>query len=288
MKHVGIDVGGTKCFGVLVDSHGTVLQEVRYPTPHASELIDLLEKMFHELGGETTLGIGVPGLITADGVIKASPNMKGAHNIAVGPELRARLGIAVHVENDATVAAFGEWKSGAAMGARDAVMVTLGTGIGGGIVMGGQLQRGANGFAGEIGHMVVERDGVECPCGRRGCWERYASGSALKMLSDGVEGKEVFEKFHAGDPDAIAIVNTFATWIAEGLASLTNICDPEVIVIGGGVIESFASRIDVLEEKFSSSLYSSEMRPHPRLAPAALGERAGAIGAALLVGELVN
>lgn len=288
MKHVGIDVGGTKCFGVLVDSHGTVLQEVRYPTPHASELIDLLEKMFHELGGETTLGIGVPGLITADGVIKASPNMKGAHNIAVGPELRARLGIAVHVENDATVAAFGEWKSGAAMGARDAVMVTLGTGIGGGIVMGGQLQRGANGFAGEIGHMVVERDGVECPCGRRGCWERYASGSALKMLSGGVEGKEVFENFHAGDPDAIAIVNTFATWIAEGLASLTNICDPEVIVIGGGVIESFASRIDVLEEKFSSSLYSSEMRPHPRLSPAALGERAGAIGAALLVGELVN
>jgi len=288
VKHVGIDVGGTKCFGVLVDSHGTVLQEVRYPTPHASELIELLEKMFHELGGETTLGIGVPGLITADGVIKASPNMKGAHNIAVGPELRARLGIAVHVENDATVAAFGEWKSGAAMGARDAVMVTLGTGIGGGIVMGGQLQRGANGFAGEIGHMIVERDGVECPCGRRGCWERYASGSALEKLSGGVEGKEVFEKFHAGDSDAIAIVNTFATWIAEGLASLTNICDPEVIVIGGGVIESFASRIDVLEEKFSSSLYSSEMRPHPRLAPAALGERAGAIGAALLVGELVN
>jgi glucokinase len=261
---------------------------VRYPTPHASELIDLLEKMFHELGGETTLGIGVPGLITADGVIKASPNMKGAHNIAVGPELRERLGIAVHVENDATVAAFGEWKSGAAMGARDAVMVTLGTGIGGGIVMGGHLQRGANGFAGEIGHMVVERDGIECPCGRRGCWERYASGSALKMLSGGVDGKEVFEKFHAGDTDAIVTVNTFATWIAEGLASLTNICDPEVIVIGGGVIESFASRIDVLEEKFSASLYSSEMRPHPRLAPAALGERAGAIGAALLVGELVT
>jgi glucokinase len=287
VKHVGIDVGGTKCHGVLVNNHGTILQEVRYPTPHASGLINLLEAMFRELGGETTLGIGVPGLITSDGVIKASPNMKGAHNIAVGPELRTRLGIAVHVENDATVAAFGEWKSGAAMGARDAIMVTLGTGIGGGIVMGGQLQRGANGFAGEIGHMVVERNGVECPCGRRGCWERYASGSALKMLSGGIDGKQVFEKFHAGNVEAIEVVNTFASWIAEGLASLTNICDPEVIVIGGGVIESFASRIDVLEEKFSASLYSSEMRRHPRLAPAALGERAGAIGAALLVGELV-
>lgn len=288
MKHVGIDVGGTKCHGVIVDIHGTVLHEVRYPTPHAADLIDLLQEMFRELGGETTLGIGVPGLITADGVIKASPNMNGAYNIAVGPELRERLGIAVHVENDATVAAFGEWKSGAAMGARDAVMVTLGTGIGGGIVMGGQLQRGANGFAGEIGHMIVERNGIECPCGRRGCWERYASGSALKMLSGGVDGREVFAKFHAGDADAVEVVSTFATWIAEGLASLTNICDPEVIVIGGGVIESFASRIDVLEEKFSASLYSSDMRPHPRLVAAALGERAGAIGAALLVGELIH
>ena len=288
MKHVGIDVGGTKCFGVIVDPHGLVLHEVRYPTPHASELIDLLEAMFRELGGETTLGIGVPGLITTDGIIKASPNMKGAHNIPVGPELRKRLGIAVHVENDATSAAFGEWKSGAAMGAHDAVMVTLGTGIGGGIVMGGQLQRGANGFAGEIGHMVVERNGVECPCGRRGCWERYASGSALKMLSGGVDGKEVFERFHDGDADASAVVDAFAAWIAEGLASLTNICDPEVIVIGGGVIESFASRLEVLEEKFSAALYSSDMRPHPRLAPAALGERAGAIGAALLVGENVS
>ena len=288
MKHVGIDVGGTKCLGVIVDSYGHVLDEVRYPTPHASELIDLLEKMFQELKGETTLGIGVPGLITSDGVIKASPNMKGAHNIGVGPELRERLGIAVHVENDATVAAFGEWKSGAAMGARDAVMVTLGTGIGGGIVMGGHLQRGANGFAGEIGHMVIERDGVECPCGRRGCWERYASGSALKMLSGGVDGKDVFEKFHAGDADATAIVHTFVSWIAEGLASLTNICDPEVIVVGGGVIESFADGFGLLDEKFSQSLYSSQMRPHPRLVPASLGEKAGAVGAALLVAEVVS
>ncbi len=285
MKHVGIDVGGTKCFGVLVDDSGDVLREVRYPTPHASELINLLEAMFRELEGETTLGVGVPGLITADGVIKASPNMKGAHNIAVGPELRERLGIAVHVENDATSAAFGEWKAGAAMGAHDAVMVTLGTGIGGGIVMGGQLQRGANGFAGEIGHMIIERDGVECPCGRRGCWERYASGSAIEWLSGGIEGKSVFERFHAGDAHATHVVNTFAGWIAEGLASLTNICDPEVIVIGGGVIESFAAKIELLREKFSAALYSSEMRPHPRLAPASLGERAGAIGAALLVAD---
>ena len=135
MSFVGIDVGGTKCHGVRVDQHGAVLEEIRYPTPHASELVDLLESMFHELSGTQTLGVGVPGLITPDGIVRASPNMKGAHNIAVGPELRSRLGISVHVENDATMAAFGEWKAGAAIGARNAVIVTLGTGIGGGIVM---------------------------------------------------------------------------------------------------------------------------------------------------------
>jgi glucokinase len=107
------------------------------------------------------------------------------------------------------------------------------------------------------------------------------------MLSGGVDGKDVFEKFHAGDADATAVVHTFVSWIAEGLASLTNICDPEVIVIGGGVIESFADGFDLLEEKFSQSLYSSQMRPHPRLVPAALGEKAGAVGAALLVAEVV-
>jgi glucokinase len=236
--------------------------------------------MFRELDGETTLGIGVPGLITADGVIKASPNMKGAHNISVGPELRDRLGIAVHVENDATVAAFGEWKSGAAMGARDAVMVTLGTGIGGGIVMGGQLQRGANGFAGEIGHMVVERDGVECPCGRRGCWERYASGSALKMLSGGIDGKDVFEKFHAGDADATAVVHTFVSWIAEGLASLTNICDPEVIVIGGGVIDAGEILLKPTREALERTMPFAGKHPYPELIAAQLGNEAGLVGVA--------
>ncbi|MEY4633953.1 MAG: glucokinase, partial [Actinomycetota bacterium] len=209
MSRVGIDVGGTKCFGVLVDENGQVVRDVRYPTPPADELIDLLQSMFIELDGSASLGIGVPGLITTDGVIKASPNMRGAKNVPVGPELRSRLGVAVHVENDATMAAYGEWKIGAARGAQNAVMVTLGTGIGGGIVMGGELHRGANGFTGEIGHMVVQRDGVECVCGRRGCWERYASGSALKMLSGGMSGEEVFAAYARGDAHVQKVVAEF-------------------------------------------------------------------------------
>ena len=287
MNHVGIDVGGTKCHGVLVDETGNVLAEVRHQTPHASELIALLSSMFTELGGTTTVGIGVPGLISHDGIVRASPNMRGAHNIPVGPSLRESLGISVHVENDATVAAYGEWRAGAARGAHNAVMVTLGTGIGGGIVMGNVLQRGAHGFAGEIGHMVVERDGIQCPCGLRGCWERYASGSALRVLSGGMSGEEVFAAFHAGDDAARAVIDIYAEWIAIGLASLTNICDPELIVIGGGVVESFADNLNMVSEHFSRALYSSEARPHPLVVPAALGERAGAVGAALLVADSV-
>lgn len=285
MNHVGIDVGGTKCHGVLIDNDGVLLSEVRYPTPHADQLIDLLEAMFRELGGETTLGIGVPGLISHEGIIHASPNLTGARDVPVGPELRRRTGIAVHVENDATSAAFAEWRVGAAAGTRDAVMVTLGTGIGGGIVMGGELHRGAHGFAGEIGHMVVERNGVKCPCGLHGCWERYASGSALRHLSGGMSGEEVFRLFREGDAAAQSVVNEFAQWIAIGMASLTNICDPEVIVLGGGVIESFHGDVSIIQDYLAQSLYSSAARPHPRLTVATLGERAGAIGAALLVAE---
>jgi glucokinase len=285
VSRVGIDVGGTKCFGVLVDENGQVVREVRYPTPPADELIDLLQSMFIELDGSASLGIGVPGLITTDGVIKASPNMRGAKNVPVGPELRSRLGVDVHVENDATMAAYGEWKIGAARGAQNAVMVTLGTGIGGGIVMGGELHRGANGFTGEIGHMVVQRDGVECVCGRRGCWERYASGSALKMLSGGMSGEEVFAAHARGDAHAQKVVAEFADWIAVGLANMTNICDPEVIVIGGGVVQSFGEVIESVRSSFVAALYSSELRAHPRLEIATLGERAGAIGCALIGAE---
>ena len=288
MRHVGIDVGGTKCHGVALDGDGTIVGEVRRPTPHATDLVGVLAAMFRELGGETTLGIGLPGLITPDGTVVASPNMRGANNVPVGPGLRAELGAAVHVENDATLAAFGEWKAGAAVGARDAVMVTLGTGIGGGIVMGGELQRGAHGFAGEIGHMMVERDGVECPCGRRGCWERYASGSALRDLSGGLDGPQVVARYRTGDGRAVEALRAFSDWIAVGLASLTNICDPEVIVIGGGVVESFDVIMPLVEEFLDARLYSSQWRPRPRVVTAALGERAGAIGGALIAGTVFS
>lgn len=282
MTTIGIDVGGTKCHGVLVDTDGRVLREARRPTPDAAQLVDTLLGIVEELGGNCPVGIGVPGLVTPDGVITASPNLRGARNVPVGPGLRSALGPAVHVENDATAAAYGEWTAGAARGANDALLVTLGTGIGGGIVMGGELHRGAHGFAGEIGHMTVETDGVECPCGRRGCWERYASGSALSRMGGGRTGEEVVEAARAGDRSALAVIDDFSRWVAVGVSSLTNVVDPEVVVLGGGVIDAW----DVWEEPVrrwaDRFLYASAHRARPRIEPAQLGAAAGAVGSALL------
>ncbi len=282
MTAIGIDVGGTKCLGVALDDAGAVVAEARESTPAATELVVLLARMWSDLGGDAPLGVGLPGLITPTGVVRASPNLRGARDVAVGPALREVLGIEVHVDNDATCAALAEWRVGAARGARDALMVTLGTGIGGGIVMGGRLQRGAHGFAGEIGHMTVERDGLECVCGRRGCWERYASGNALRTLSGGRTGEEVFAAHLAGDAAAADVVSEWTGWIATGLASLTNICDPEVIVLGGGTVDSVGPVMDEVRARYSRALYSPQHRTHPRLVTAELGARAGAIGAAML------
>lgn len=279
----GIDVGGTKCLGVVVDPSGAVRSRVRISTPKgASELLDALAGLARELEPFDSLGVGVPGLVTRDGVLLAAPNLTGVRHLLVEAELEARLGHPVAVDNDATCAAVAEWRAGAGRGSHDLVVVTLGTGIGGGIVAGGRMQRGHHGFAGEIGHMVVQADGDPCVCGRRGCWERYASGSALGRLDPGRSGEELVAAARAGDPSAIALVERFAWWVALGLVNLTNTTDPELLVIGGGL----AGAADVLEapvqQAFDALLYSADDRPRPRVRFASLGEDAGAIGAAFV------
>ncbi|NBP18150.1 MAG: ROK family protein, partial [Actinobacteria bacterium] len=196
----GIDVGGTKCLGVVLDaqrevtSEHDVLHQVRNSTPRADKLVDALEVLAGQLGDVQSLGVGVPGLITLDGVMRASPNIPGSVDVAVGPELSKRLGRQVNVDNDGNLAALAEWRYGAARGAKNMWMVTLGTGIGGGHVVNGVVQRGVNGFAGEIGHIVVNPDGPRCTCGRKGCWEVYASGRGLRMLAAGEAGESVIAR----------------------------------------------------------------------------------------------
>ena len=279
---IGIDVGGTKCLGVAVDDSGKVVRQYRLPTPHADALCDTLVEIVAQLGEFNLIGIGVPGLISPQGVIRASPNLVGAKELALRQMLEDRLGKKVLVENDATCAALGEWRSGAAHGATDAWVITLGTGIGGGFISGSVLQRGAHGFAGEVGHMVVDPDGPLCPCGRNGCWERYASGNGLSYLANGEKGEDVLSRAKAGATDALDVVDTFAKWVALGLVNLTNMTDPEVIVVGGGVIVSADVVMPRIAHWFEQLLYSPKHRAHPRLVAAQLGEQAGAIGAAML------
>lgn len=278
----GIDVGGTKCLGVVVDGSGVIVREVRRPTPTADLLVGVLQEIVLELGEHDTVGVGVPGLISRQGVIRSSPNMSTAIEMPVRERLSDALGERVWCDNDATCATLAEWQMGAGVGAQDMVLVTLGTGIGGGIVSGGVLQHGAHGHAGEAGHMVVDAHGDPCPCGQRGCWERYASGAGLARLAGGLSGEEVVGRARRGDGAAVTVVNTYCEWVALGLANLANFSDPDVMVIGGGVMEAVDILLPPIRQHFARLLYAPSHRQHPRVVGAELGERAGAIGASLL------
>jgi glucokinase len=302
----GIDVGGTKCLGVVIDAAGAVIAETRRPTPRGGEaLIDVLAAVVGDLEAEVgrlpTLGVGVPGLVTLQGVLRASPNIADVRELDVAGRLEERLQRPVTVGNDATWAVFSEWRLGAGRGVDDVVMVTLGTGIGGGVVAGGRLVVGANGFTGEFGHMVVDPNGPPCPCGRRGCWERYASGSGLAQIARAaavggrlprvvqmaggdpahVRGEHVQDAAREGDEAALAVVDEFARWVALGLVNLTNVLDPAAFVLGGGLAQGADLYLAPIQRWFVTLLYSPQLRPHPTLGFAELGEQAGAIGGAL-------
>lgn len=300
---VGIDVGGTKCLGVVLDPSGVVIDEQRRPTPEGPDaIIDTLAELATSLGANGSLGVGVPGLVTRDGVLRAAPNLVDIRDFQVGRLLTEALGFKVRVDNDGTCAGAAEWKVGAAVGCADMVMVTLGTGIGGGVIAGNALIRGANGFTGEIGHMVVDPDGPPCPCGRRGCWERYASGSGLGRLAreaavgkrlrrvvelaggdaENVRGEDVQAAAREGDDEALAVVDSFGRWVALGLVNLANILDPEMFVLGGGLAASADLYLAPIQKWFTQLLYAPDLRPHPQLRFAQLREQAGAVGAALL------
>jgi glucokinase len=302
VRHAGVDIGGTKCLGVVVDGAGAVLQEERVSTPYgAPALLDALVHLAAVLAPFDTFGVGAAGLVETGGMWRAAPNVGGVFDFALGELLAERLGRPVEVDNDATCATLAEWQAGAAIGATDVVLVTLGTGIGGGFVSDGRLLRGANGFAGEPGHMVVDPNGPPCVCGRRGCWERYASGSGLARLAreaatggrlarvvalagdaEAVRGEHVQWAAREGDREALAVIDEWAWWVALGLVNLTNLLDPEVVVMGGGLAGAVDLVLAPVRHHFGELLYAPAHRPHPRIEMAALGERSAAIGAAFL------
>ncbi len=305
-RRVGIDVGGTKAQGVALDPSGNVEATAQRPTPRGDgslgALVDTLAELADELGECGSLGVGVPGLVTRHGVLRAAPNLDGVADFEIARLLGERRGTSVYVDNDATCATVAEWQLGAARGSDNMMLVTLGTGIGGGLVANGAILRGMNGFAGEFGHMVVDPDGPRCPCGRRGCWERYASGSGLAMLAreaatgqrlrdvvrhaggdpQAVRGEHVQAAAREGDPEALAVIDDFARWVALGLSNLTNAFDPEMFVLGGGLASGADLYLEPIVRWYGELLYQPHLRPMPRVEFAKWGPLAGAVGAALL------
>lgn len=299
---VGIDVGGTKCLGVALDENGSILRELKVPTPTgADELVATLATIAAELDADGAVGIGVPGLVNREGVLLAAPNVTSVRMLPLRDRLQQASGLRVIVDNDNTVACLAEWTYGAGRGCDDVVLVGLGTGIGGGFVSGGALQRGHHGFSGEFGHMIVEQHGLQCPCGQRGCWERYASGSGLGHLArlaasagnldsvvstvgaiDDIRGEHVTTAAQSGDAQALEVIGTFAEWVALGLVNLTNLFDPAVIVLSGGLSADPDLFLPPIASSYSATLFGSSVRPQPDLKFAELGPSAGGIGAALL------
>ncbi len=308
-RFVGIDIGGTKMLGVVVDAAAPteVLASQRLPTPRGTDaLLDGISALVDALdhGGTGPLGIGIPGLVENGAVFRAGANLPEVLDVDVAGALGERTGRHVVVDNDATCATYAEFRGGAGAGHTDGVLLTLGTGIGGGVVAGGAVRHGAHGFAGEPGHMLVDPTGPRCPCGRRGCWERFASGSGLGRMgrdaalageldaavalsggdAEDVRGEHVVAAARAGDAGAGAVLDEFAWWVAAGTANLIDLLDPSIVVLGGGVMEAGDVLLHRIRAAVPEQVLFHDQRPAVVITAAAFGERAGAIGAAVNAG----
>jgi glucokinase len=304
---VGIDVGGTKIAGGVVDERGNVLARARRVSPATdTEAIELaIEDLVSELRGAheiEAVGIGAAGFVdSARSVVMFAPNLAWRDE-PLRADLERRIGLRVIVENDANAAAWGEFTFGAGEDAADSLLVTVGTGVGGGIVLDGQLHRGSFGVAAEIGHMRVVPGGRICGCGNRGCWEQYASGTALvrdtrsqarqgsliaRSLLDRaggdvqrITGPLITAAARDGDSFAREQLASLGKWLGEGIASLTAVLDPGVVVVGGGVSEAGDLLLDPIREHFKANLTGRNYRPELEVRAALLGNRAGMMGAA--------
>lgn len=287
--HLGFDVGGTKIFGVATDAGGELQRTLREPTPHGAEpLLAALAAMVAQLGSAADLlsvGVGMAGLITTDGRVTVSPNVVGVDGADIGSSLSEMLGLPVFLDNEVNCAARWELASGAARGIRDGVMVSLGTGIGGAFMLDGDVLRGSGGLAGEPGHMIVEAGGRECACGRQGCWEMYASGSALdrmavERLGHDASGPAVTGAARQGDLPALEVLDEFAYWLALGISNLCILTDPEMVVIGGGLSEDWDLLAQPTEEHLAALLIGRSPESRPSIVPSQAGELSAALGAA--------
>lgn len=304
---IGIDIGGSKVAAGLVGPDGELLARRTLPTPtsRARETEEAIVRLVRELSGRSpvrSVGVGAAGWIDeTQRLVRFSPHLAW-RNEPLADRLALRLAIPVVVDNDANAAAWAEHRFGAGVGQDPMVMVTLGTGIGGGLVIGGRLYRGRWGVAGEWGHLTVVPDGRACPCGNHGCWERYCSGEALRLEGrvlaisgereaaallaavdgdpEAIRGHHVTAAARAGDEACAGILHGVGTWLGRGLAGLAAVLDPAAFVIGGGVSEAGEALLAPAREAYARHLTGRGFRPEAPILPARLGNDAGLVGAA--------
>lgn len=313
MLYIGIDLGGTNIAVGLVNEEGKILARKSVPTRAERAAEEIIATMAEAAKGLLTeagvdeseiasVGVGSPGAVDREAGIVVSACNLHFRNTPLGEMLGRYFQCPVYVENDANCAAWAEAEAGAAKGTRDSLMLTLGTGVGGGIVIGGRLYGGCNNYGGEFGHMIIADGGELCGCGMRGCLEAYSSATALirdaQRAADehpesllgaiaertgGFDGKTVFEAVKQGDATARCVLNEYIRHLGLGVINLIRIFQPQVLVIGGGVAQAGEALLAPLREQVNG-IYGSYVTPEKRtkIKAAALGNDAGIVGAALL------
>lgn len=313
MLRIGIDLGGTNIVAAVVNDEYEMVGKAKTPTAtprSAEEIFDDIAKVCKEAMAQAgvtikdifSVGIGTPGTVNKEGVIEFANNL-GFVNVPAKEMLIERLGIEnVYVDNDANCAALGEAQAGSGHGAKDFIAVTLGTGVGSGVIINGKIVAGINNAGGECGHSVIVVDGEPCTCGRKGCWEAYASATALinqtkaamekypdsvmhelvKANGGKVDGRTAFDAMRRGDIAGIKVVDAYVKYVACGLINLVNIFQPETICIGGGICNEGETLLRPLRRYIDSERYSVYSKIQSKIVKAELGNDAGIIGAALL------
>lgn len=297
---VGIDIGGTKLAAGAVEAGGRVLARTRRTTPQESEaLVGAIVEVVAELDPEAGLpvGVAIAGLIDRTGRFRYGPNV-AARDLPLADRLASSLGRPLMVVNDASAATVAEQRVGAAAGLDDVVMFTLGTGVGGGVIVRGRLVEGHQGMAGELGHVIVEEGGRPCPCGTLGCIEAYASGRAIETAAraafEGVPvgapvpatpltGRAVVAAAEAGVAEAIAVLEDAGRWLGVAIASMVSALDPAIVVVGGGAgVATAPWLLPAARRSAAERLLGRGWRDPVTVVAAALGDDAGLVGAALL------
>lgn len=310
MNYIGVDLGGTNISVGLVDEDGNVLKKLTLPTliergknAVMRDIENLCKKLIAESDVEIkAIGIGTPGIVSRQKCeIILADNLK-FKNVKLKEELTAFEDIPIFIENDANCAAFAEYLFGAAKGHKNSITITLGTGVGGGVILNGKIFTGAFCGGTEIGHMAIVVNGEECTCGRRGCWEAYASATALIRDTRGIaarypnssifdkvggdirqiDAKLAFEAADEGDPKMIEVIDKYHKYVAVGIANLINIFEPEVVVIGGGICQRGEKLTKPVLAHVDKMVFGGNKT---EVVTAKLGNDAGIIGAAMLCKE---